>query len=98
MAERTVRFTEEFFDRLEEMLPTERGADGEPSVTDFIELEVRPLQQRLAADVIGLTLPTEMPGVRLYVNAGVLVPALMMYMAVDDEEVNVFHVAFGRAT
>ena len=50
MAERAVRFTEEFFDRLSLLLDEERGVDGTPSVTDFIVFELPPLRDRLAAD------------------------------------------------
>ena len=35
-AERLVCFTDQFFDRLGLLLPDERGADGTPSVTDFL--------------------------------------------------------------
>jgi hypothetical protein len=37
--ERPVRFTEQFFNRLDWLLPSERGADGTPSVTDFLLLD-----------------------------------------------------------
>jgi hypothetical protein len=37
--ERQVRFTEQFFDRLDTLLPSERGTDGTPSVTDFLLLD-----------------------------------------------------------
>jgi hypothetical protein len=48
VTERSVRFTEGFFDRLEELLPTERGADGTPSITDFLVFEIPGLRDRLA--------------------------------------------------
>jgi hypothetical protein len=38
--EREVRFTEQFFDRLELLLPSERGADGTPSITDFLLIDL----------------------------------------------------------
>lgn len=50
MTERRVRFTEGFFERLEVLLPEERGADGTPSVTDFIAFEVPAIRDRLAVD------------------------------------------------
>ena len=52
MTDRAVRFTESFFERLEELLPSERGADGTPSITDFLVLEVPGLRDGLAADVV----------------------------------------------
>lgn len=40
VAERIVRFTAEFYDRLDELLPEQRGDDGTPSVTDFLLLDL----------------------------------------------------------
>ena len=47
--DRQVRFTEEFFERLDVLLPEERGTDGTPSVTDFLVFEVPPIRDRLAS-------------------------------------------------
>ena len=58
MTERSVRLTEGLFDRLEELLPAERGADGTPSITDFLVFEIPGLRDGLAADAIGLTTST----------------------------------------
>ncbi len=95
MTERTVRFTESFFERLEELLPTERGSDGTPSVTDFLVLEVPGLRDGLAADAAHLTRPTSDHGIRVFINSGVLVPAVLMYMFVDEHDVEVFDISFG---
>ena len=95
MTDRTVRFTESFFERLEELLPTERGPDGMPSITDFLVLEVPGLRDGLAADAVGLTRSTIDDGVRVYINGGVLVPAVLMFMFVDEHEVEVFDISFG---
>ncbi len=73
MTERWVRFTENFFDRLDTLLPEERGAAGTPSATDFIVFEVPPIRDRLAADAMGTTLPIDDPSVRVSVTSGVLV-------------------------
>ncbi len=70
MAERQVRFTDQFFDRLEVLLPFERDASGAPSVTDFIVLETPRLRDRLAADYEGSTMPTEDPEVRAAIATG----------------------------
>lgn len=48
--ERQVRFTEQFFDRLDTLLPSERGADGTPSVTDSVLLDLPAVRDRVAAD------------------------------------------------
>jgi hypothetical protein len=50
VTERQVRFTEQFFERLDSLLPTERGADGTPSVTDFLLLDLPAVRDRLASD------------------------------------------------
>ena len=36
MAERLVRFSQPFFDRLDQLFPEERSADGAPSAADFL--------------------------------------------------------------
>ena len=94
MTERTIRFTESFFEQLEALLPSERGADGTPSITDFLVLEVPGLRDGLAVDAIGLTRPTSDDGIRVYINTGVLMPGLVLYMLVDEHEVDVFHISF----
>lgn len=63
MPERQVRFTEQFFDQLDRLLPGERGADGTPSVTDMLLLDLPRVRDRLAADYEGNTLPTDEPDV-----------------------------------
>ena len=84
MTDRIVRFTEQFFDRLEELLPTERGRDGTPSITDFISFEIAPIRDGLARDAIGATAPTGNPDVRALICTGVLIPAILAYVAVDE--------------
>jgi hypothetical protein len=46
--DRTVRFTEQFFDRLDELLPEQRASDGTPSITDFLLLDLPAIRDRLA--------------------------------------------------
>ena len=93
-AERRVRFTEELFDKLEALLPEERGADGQPSVTDFVVFEVPTLRDRLALDAEAATVATALPDVRALVAAGVVVPALVVYVMIHDDDVEAFGVAF----
>ena len=88
--ERTVRFTEQFFDRLDWELPEERGASGMPSVTDFIVFELPRIRDRLASGALSATVETEVPGVRAFIASGVLVAAIVMYVAIDDDTVEVF--------
>lgn len=83
MAERIVRFTEQFFDRLEASLPEERGADGSPSLTDFLLLDLPVIRDRLAADYESVTMGTDDRDVRVYIGRGILVPRVAVYVALD---------------
>jgi len=97
-AERRVRFTEEFFERLETLLPEERGADGRPSITDFLAFEIPTFRDRLALNAEGATVATAVPDVRALVAAGVLVPALVVYLMIHEDEVEAFGIAFDLET
>ena len=88
--ERRVRFTEEFFEQLDVLLPEERGADGTPSVTDFLVFEVPPIRDRLAADALGTTMPTQNQWVRVSATSGVLISRIAVYVLVAVDEVEVF--------
>ncbi len=83
MAERVVRFTEQFFDRLEAFLPEERGPDGSPSLTDFLLLDLPVIRDRLAADYEGVTMGTDDLDVRVYVGRSILVARVAVYVALD---------------
>lgn len=90
MADREVRFTERFFDRLDLLLPAERGADGSPSVTDFLVFDLPAVRDDLARDFERRTLPTEDPDVRGYTGTGVLVGAYAVYAALEGVAVEAF--------
>jgi hypothetical protein len=85
--DRQVRFTEQFFERLDLLLPGERGADGTPSVTDFLLLDLPRVRDRLAGDYEGNTLPTDDPNVRVYVGAGVLVSRFAIFVALEADAI-----------
>ncbi len=51
MSDRLVRFTQHFFDRPDELLPSSRGADGSPSATDFLLYDLPRIRDLLAADL-----------------------------------------------
>src|SRR5262245_41514567 len=77
---RPVRVTPAFFDRLDALLPPERTAAGLPSATAFLLHEMAQVVDRLAEEYDDVTLPvTDMPGVRVLVAAGFLVPQLAVY-------------------
>lgn len=97
MTEREVRFVEQFFDQLETLLPAERSADGTPSITDFLLLELPAVRDRLAVDFKGNTLPTDDPDVRVYVGAGVLVTRFAMFASLGRDAVEVFWIVIDTA-
>jgi hypothetical protein len=96
--DRQVRFSEQFFERLDLLLPDERGPDGTPSVTDFLVFDLPRVRDQLASDLEGNTLPTESPDIRVFVGAGLLVDGYAMYVALDGNTVEVFWITmtFGR--
>jgi hypothetical protein len=74
---RTVRATASFFEDLDRQLPSERGANGEPSTNDFQVFELLRIVDRFAVGFDGL--PELIPGrpeYRLLVVAGTLVPVI----------------------
>lgn len=96
MADREVRFTEHFFDRLDLLLPPERGADGTPSVTDWLVFDLPTARDDLARNYEGRTLPTEDPDVRVYIGTGVLIGAFAVFVALDGAAVEAFWVTIDR--
>ncbi len=63
---RQVRVAPSFFDRLDELLPEERGTSGVPSTADFLLHEIPPLIDLLALDYEAATLEVGgVPGVRV---------------------------------
>jgi len=83
---RQVRVAQSFFDRLDDLLPDDRGTDGEPSATDFLLHDIPPIIDALAEDFDGATLAVgEVEGVRVLITAGVLVPMMAVYVALTDD-------------
>lgn len=96
MADREVRFTERFFDRLDLLLPAERGADGSPSVTDFVVFDLPAVRDDLARDFEGRTMLTDDPEVRVYIGTGVLVGAFAVYVVLEGSVVEAFWLTIDR--
>lgn len=90
MPERQVRFTEQFFDLIDTLLPSERSADGTPSVTDFLLFDLPAVRDRLAANYDENTLATDDPDVRVYIGSGVLVNRFAIYAVLEAEVVEAF--------
>jgi hypothetical protein len=55
---RQVRFAEQFFDRLDELLPPERPGDGGPSASDFLLHDLPNVIDALAESYEGVTIPS----------------------------------------
>jgi hypothetical protein len=94
--DRVIRFTEQFFDRLAELLPEERGADGSPSITDFLLLDLPAVRNALAADFERFTLATHDPDVRVYIGAGVLVRTMTVYASIEQHDIEAFWIELER--
>lgn len=93
VVDRQVRFTEQFFDRLDLGLPSERGADGTPSITDFLLFDLPRVRDDLVADYEANTLATDDPDVRLFIGAGLLVSRYAIYVALEDDVIEAFWIA-----
>ncbi|MGI8683941.1 MAG: hypothetical protein ACR2MO_02360 [Acidimicrobiales bacterium] len=90
---RQVRVSPSFFDRLDELLPEERKADGRPSATDFLLHELPSIIDLLATGYERVTLDVEeVPDVRVVVTAGRLLARVAIYVALaGDDAVEVIY-------
>ncbi len=83
---RQVRVSPSFLDRLDELLPAEHSASGAPSTANFLLHEIPPLIDVLAVDYDATTLAVEsVPGVRVLIAAGVLVPYVALSTVVASD-------------
>ena len=82
------RFTvlPEFFDRVDELLPSERSATGTPSATDFIVYDLSPILDALAEDYEHETLPIPGTTERVVITSGITAKfiAISVRLAPDD--------------
>lgn len=97
MTRRQVRVVASFFDRLDELLPEQRGADGTPSATDFLLHEMPAVIDLLAADFAGRTLPVaDDPEIRVLITAGILVEFMSVYVVLAaDDSVEIIYLELG---
>ncbi len=65
-------------------------------MTDFLVFDLPTLRDDLARDFEGRTLPTDDPDVRVYIGTGVLVRALAVFAALDDDAVEAFWITIDR--
>ncbi len=97
MSRRQVRVAPTFFDRLDELLPAQRGADGTPSATDFLLHEMPAIIDLLAKDFVGRTLPVaDDSEIRVLITAGILTPFVSVYAVLaTDEAVEIIYLELG---
>lgn len=77
---RQVRVAETLFDQLDGLLPTDRGPNGEPSVTDFLVIDLPAVVDRFATDFDALPEIVEgLPSARMLIIAGRLVSQVVVY-------------------
>lgn len=96
---RLVRVAPSFFDRLDELLASERTASGLPSATDFLLHELPPLIDTLAERYEDATVVVpDAPGVRLLVATGFLVSRIAIYtLESNDGAVDVVYLEIERS-
>ncbi|MGH1493662.1 MAG: hypothetical protein ACRBK7_30420 [Acidimicrobiales bacterium] len=76
---REVRVSNAFFDDVDELFPSTRGADGTPSADDFIRFALPSLIAEIGERFDGVADMPDGPGVRAFVLPGVLVPFVAIY-------------------
>lgn len=98
MSRREVRVSEQFFRRLDELLPGERSQEGDPSATDFLLHDLPNVIDALADDFHGVTLPSGDDQMsRVLVARGLLVDAFVIYVVLDwADAVEIFYIDIDR--
>ena len=83
---RQVRVTDQFFERLDDLLAQERSADGMPSGADFLLHEMPRIIDALAEDFHGTTLPVSgVDDVRMLITSGIMVAFIVVYAMVASD-------------
>lgn len=97
---RTVRVSHDVFDELDRRLGAERGPNGEPSVNDFLTIDLLPIVDAFAARFDDL--PEVVPGrpdYRILIAAGVLVRGVSVIgQLTSDESIELLHIKLDLAT
>ena len=83
---RQVRVSQTFFDRLDELLPAERSAEGSPSATDFLLHEIPAVIDRLAVAFEESTIPfVAGSDIRVLITARVFVNLMAVYVVIAND-------------
>jgi len=90
---RQVRFSEQFFERLDELLPPERPGDGGPSASDFLLHDLPNVIDAMADDFEGVTIPSGYDeSTRVLVAPGLLARTFVVYATlIADDVVEAFY-------
>ncbi len=93
MSRREARVSEQFFERLDELFPGERAAEGAPSATDFLLHDLPNVIDVLAEDFHRSTLPSGHDDeTRVLVAQGLLLGAFVVYAELDRADaVEIFY-------
>lgn len=97
MTRRHVRVTQSFFDRLDTLLPEERGPDGTPSTADFLFREMPRIVDQLADDYErNTTIVPSAPGVHVLITRGAFVPFILVYSVLaPDGAIDIIELELG---
>lgn len=83
-----VRVSPGFFDQVDHQLGPDRGPHGEPSATDFIQLELPVIIDRFARSFADLPEVIEgVPSTRMLILPGIIVRAVAVFGTLADDEV-----------
>lgn len=83
---RQVRVAQSFFDRLDQLLPSQRSTSGRPSATDFLLHELPPIIDRLAENFeASTTVVADDPEIHVLVAGGLLVDFLSVYAVLSTD-------------
>ena len=75
-----VRLSDSFFEELEAQLGLERGPAGEPSVTDFLVIDLPAIVERFASRFDTLPEAIEgVPSVRMFIGTAILARAFVVH-------------------
>jgi len=97
---RTVRVSHDVFDALDRALGPERGPNGEPSVNDFLTIDLVPIVDAFATPFDDL--PEAVPGrpdYRLLISAGALVRGFAVFgQLMPDDAIELLHIRLDLET
>lgn len=93
MSRRRVRVSSIVFDAIDDVLPAERGLNGEPAAGDFVTNELPAIVERFAVDFDDLPEAEGLSGARALIAPGVFVRAFAAYgVLLTDDTIEVISI------